>query len=618
MLQRLYRIIIGLAAVWCIMGLMRIAFYLVNHNYFSIKSNSTLAWIFIHGMRFDASILVYILSIWMLAELLLNDTNLLNQFKKTTYIVPLILLIILEIIDIFYFPYSAKRLSIELFQFTTDIYNQLVSMASQYFYALILLLILLILFIKLITYVHKYIQITKCTYKNLYFILPLLIVILVIGRGGLQKRPLSPAHANINVTANQSLLVLNSSFNLLHTSFLKKIPKQHYFTDKELNSIYTIRRDYTQYTHPWKNKNIVLIVLESMSKEYIHYYNPQYNYTPFLDSIIKKSWHANHCYASSKQSVRGLSAILASLPALMEEPFIFSLYQSNSLQGIGFYLEQIGYHTSFYHGAANGSFNFNLLAAKTGIKKYYGKNEYPKPLHFDGNWGIWDHYFITNWVAELNTTAQPFFSCLFSLNNHHPYTLPPGFDTIIPYSEHKILRTVAYTDSCLALFFDQAKNTSWYNNSIFIITADHTGLPLSEWNNTIVGMYEIPLLIYDPQSPQEKIYQPVIQQIDIMPTVLHNVGYSAPFYSFGKSIADSLGKSPIAYTIPINQIIDNTFVLQTDGNIITQIDSIDWENKKLHKRFAPPSSRQLLLLKQWQAIMQVHYERMTKNKLDQN
>ena len=300
--------------------------------------------------------------------------------------------------------------------------------------------------------------------------------------------------------------------------------------------------------------NIVIIVLESFSQEYMGCYNKGImpTFTPFLDSL------AQHCVvyqgrANGKKSIEGIPAIFASLPTLMTFPLTLSDYAGDSLYALPAILRDRGYHTAFFHGSYNGVMGFDRLCAQMGFDQYYGKNEYmadrlSRASDFDGCWGIFDEPYLQYFARRLGTFQEPFMAGLFTLSSHHPYTMQPEHKGDFAEGPHPLCRVVSYTDNALRKFFDAARHTDWYEHTTFIITADHSGQGLHRPYNDYDGWYRIPMLIYRPQyeetlvptlGPQwscHRVSPRLMQQTDIMPTLLDYLGIEVPAVCFGTSV----------------------------------------------------------------------------------
>jgi phosphoglycerol transferase MdoB-like AlkP superfamily enzyme len=116
----------------------------------------------------------------------------------------------------------------------------------------------------------------------------------------------------------------------------------------------------------------------------------------------------------ARAGAAAMPAVLASMPTLMETPYITSQYASNKLDGVGFMLKDKGYSSAFFHSAAKGSMNFDGFAALIGLEQYFGKADYPNQDHFDGTWGIFDHYFLPWCAKKMSEMKQPFFNSIFT------------------------------------------------------------------------------------------------------------------------------------------------------------------------------------------------------------
>jgi phosphoglycerol transferase MdoB-like AlkP superfamily enzyme len=364
--------------------------------------------------------------------------------------------------------------------------------------------------------------------KTLGWGLVLFVGLGIGARGGLQNKPINFAHAQIFVHPMMNNLALNSSFTFLQTIKRQSLPRDQFFSSVEMLQLLSkgsSQKSLLEGQRPTKKPNIVLIILESFSLEYIGYANKGEGFTPFLDELASKSIFFHQAYANARRSIEGIGAIMGGVPALMNEPFISSQYLTNYFLGTGTWLQKEGYHTSFFHGTQNGSMYFDQFMKSAGVQNYFGLNEYPHPQDFDGTWGIWDEPFLQWMETKLGTFPQPFFSAVFSLSSHNPFRLPPGYEGRFPKGTSEIHETLGYTDYSLRKFFEKAQKEPWFQNTIFIITADHTYKGTRPEYNNELGHYRIPLMIY---SPGVKLPKPdesqIVQHIDILPTILDLIG----------------------------------------------------------------------------------------------
>ncbi|MEG0187689.1 MAG: LTA synthase family protein, partial [Algoriella sp.] len=328
-----------------------------------------------------------------------------------------------------------------------------------------------------------------------------------------------------------SALVLNTPFTVLKTLNKNESLKQTvYYKEDIANKIFNPIQTFS-YKNTNK-KNVVILILESFGRE-----NIQRGQTPFLDSLITKSYYFENGFANGKLSIDAVPSIISSVPSLMNKSFISSSYALNSVYGLPKVLKDNGYSTSFFHGAFNGSQNFDQYSNVAGFERYYGKNEYVGPASFDGKWGVFDEDFLQFFTHKLSDFKQPFFSTLFTISSHPPFTIPEKYKGKFPKGTTEIHESIAYSDFALEKFFKSAEKKAWYKNTIFVITADHTSSSGAEevYKNN-VGKFRIPIMFYVPNDPtmvgkSSKNFQ----QIDILPSLMDYLQLNGKIISYGKS-----------------------------------------------------------------------------------
>jgi phosphoglycerol transferase MdoB-like AlkP superfamily enzyme len=366
-----------------------------------------------------------------------------------------------------------------------------------------------------------------------------LIIILglcVIGmRGGLQLIPLTNGNA-LQAAPNQYVpIVLNTPFSIMH-SYSGKLEEVHFFNDKQLKGFFNPIKHYGGKT--FTKKNVVIIILESFSKEYTGL-GGRKSFTPFLDSLMQSSFVCRNAYENAVHSAEGVPAVISGMPALMDEPITTSSYGTDNLTSLPSLLKTEGYQTAFFHGGTNGTMSFDIYASNAGFDRYYGRTEYGNEGDYDGNWGIWDEPFLQFFARSLSTMKQPFVTSVFTLSSHDPFKVPVQYQNQLSKGSLPINQTIAYTDLALKKFFATAAQQPWYRNTLFVITADHAA-PVSTdpyYSSYGMGRYAIPIIFFAPADTSlRRTTDTVIQQIDILPSVLDYLGYNKPFFAFGNSI----------------------------------------------------------------------------------
>ncbi|MFH7015106.1 LTA synthase family protein [Flavobacterium sp. FlaQc-47] len=518
--------------------LSRILFYFINLELFDRFTFQN----FTGGLLFDLAAISYINITFLIAHLIPGNFKYNSTYqmilKITFYIVNLIF-IATNFIDIIYYRFTGRRSTFAMITakgMKQEIPGLLSSFFKEFWYIVIIFLILSLLLWKLIPALNEKMILKKITKKDYLkksvFICTSLIIIIILGRGGLQKKPIKIVDGIKYGNLNNAGLVLNTPFTILKTLTKKDdIEKVNYFTSEELKSIYnpvvSIQPDQS-----FTKKNVVILILESFGNE-----NIKRGQTPFLDSLITKSYYFKSGFANGKISIDAVPSILSSIPSLMNNSFITSGYSLNKTNSISEILKKQGYQTSFFHGAFNGSQNFDQYTKIAGFDEYYGKDQYQGEDAFDGKWGVFDQEFLQYFALKLSTFKQPFLTSLFTISSHNPYIIPEKHKGKFPKGTTIIQESIAYTDFALREFFNTAQKQNWYNNTLFVITADHTSSGGDrDIDKTNIGKFRIHILFFDPSNPEfVGVNEKNFQQIDIMPSIVDYLNITTKIVSFGKS-----------------------------------------------------------------------------------
>ena len=523
----------------------------------------------------------------------------------------------LNFIDIGYFTFSGKRSGFELLKLQrSQIVSPLIYLID-YWYLLFLLIATLVITWRIfpkLKIVNNKPQITNIVFEFLMMLL--MIGLSFLGaRGSIGLKPLNTLDAAKIAGADLMALSLNTPFQMLMTMEQTGVEEKNYMLETEANNLFNPRHtNLNKQATP--GKNVVLIILESVGKEYVDFYNNGNGYTHFLDSLMQLSEVYMNAYANGKRSIEGIPAITASMPSLIQGDYINSFYQTNKLHSIGYYLANSGYQTSFYHGGKNGTMSFDRFIANTQAGAYYGLNEYPnKEKDFDGHWGIPDEPYLQYLAHELTEMKQPFFSTVFTLSSHHPYQVPIACKNKFKGGPLPIHATVEYTDYAIRNFFETAKKEPWYGNTIFVFTADHSSENTLVYYQTAQGKYAIPLFVFDAAKKQKNekplLVQETIDHLGIMPLILNKVtATKTPYFSFA-------GKGAIQFDGGLYQFIQYPFVLKFDGT--TSVEFYDLKNDSLMlnnliENKTAPLHKVQEMEKYLQAIIQQYNHKLITNK----
>ena len=511
---------------------VRLGFYFYNQSFFP-EINAD---VFMGGLKFDLSVIGYINIVFAILHLIPGKFQENKKYQTILFYSFFLvngLFISLNFIDYEYFRFIGRRSSFSMIiaeGMTNEIGGLIISYFVDYWKIPVFIFSSMLIFMFLLKKINYQSVKKMSTIGSLLSLVCIVLILFLMGRG-IDRKPLSIVDASKYGPIGTSALVLNTPFTVLKTLNKNESLKQTvYYKEDIANKIFNPIQTFS-YKNTNK-KNVVILILESFGRE-----NIQRGQTPFLDSLITKSYYFENGFANGKLSIDAVPSIISSVPSLMNKSFISSSYALNSVYGLPKVLKDNGYSTSFFHGAFNGSQNFDQYSNVAGFERYYGKNEYVGPVSFDGKWGVFDEDFLQFFTHKLSDFKQPFFSTLFTISSHPPFTIPEKYKGKFPKGTTEIHESIAYSDFALEKFFKSAEKKSWYKNTIFVITADHTSSSGAEevYKNN-VGKFRIPIMFYVPNDPtmvgkSSKNFQ----QIDILPSLMDYLQLNGKIISYGKS-----------------------------------------------------------------------------------
>ncbi|HEY8387102.1 MAG TPA: sulfatase-like hydrolase/transferase, partial [Parasegetibacter sp.] len=192
----------------------------------------------------------------------------------------------------------------------------------------------------------------------------------------------------------------------------------------------------------------------------------------------------------------------------------------------------------FFMGAEKDHFGFEKLTRIVGIDKYYSGEDYGNKNHHDGNWGIFDHYFLEYTAQKLAEADTPFLATVFNISSHPPYTIPKEFEQNWP-GQNRARKSISYADYAIRRFFEKIKQEAWYNNTVFVFVADHSVRSLIADDANAYNSFRIPLFFHEPGRGVADTLSFPVQQTDIVPSLLELLSYNESFTSFGTWISDT-------------------------------------------------------------------------------
>ena len=575
--KQLLLLVKRLMLVIVLMSVTRLIFYIFNYSFFATLSFNQVLLHFLYGIRFDLAA-IFLLNLGFIVFSSLPDSLLklkgYQLFLKIQFVALNSILLAANLVDTKFYEFEGKRLTGDFFTkewLGEDFITLLPEFINDFWYVFLLFLGLVYALIRLYprysASVINSVKVSKVkSFKQIGFTILVLFLSIAIGRGGLQLRPIGIIAAARYTSPEFMALILNSPFTILKTLGGKSLPNLEYFPLTELESVYNPIHKFDQHKK-FRNKNVVIIILESFGKEYSGYLNDTTGFTPKFDSIMQLGLTYTNAFANGKRSIEALPSIFSGLPALMDNAFVNSKFSSNTVEGIGNILDKQGYYTAFYHGGKNGTMGFDNYAGLVGIKNYSGIDQYPNEDDYDGNWGVFDEPYLQYVANEIGKMPQPFFASVFTLSSHHPYKIPEQHQNKFPKGNLDNLESIGYADYALGEFFKTAAQQPWFKNTLFVLTADHTAQAGSPYYKSNIGKYAVPLVFYAPgDKKMVGVSDNICQQADILPSVLDYLKYPEPFVAFGNSVfSKDTNSFAVNYLSGIYQFKNKDVTIYFDG-----------------------------------------------------
>ena len=616
----------------------RILFYFYNADLLRVDSISDFAALSYHGLAFDTTAILYVNLLFIIFSILPlhRNTNLgYQKFLFYLYFITNLAAYATNYIDFIYYKYTQARTTIaamNVIRHETNKSNLFFSFLVDYWHVFLLL----VGFSALWIYFYKKVKIQafqpskKLAYFGFSTIGFLFISTMIIGgiRGGDFKkstRPINLLDASRHVkNIVHSDIVLNTPFAIIRTLFSNSFVKTDFkdVTDKVIQE--QIQPIKTYHNNPETKPNVVVFILESYSREYIGTFNKKLGITnykshaPFIDSLAQHSFIFTNAYANGRQSIHGMSSVLAGIPSF-KDAFTSSPYPKQKIESLVSTLKSEGYDTSFFHGAANGSMGFLGFSNILGMDHYYGRTEYNDDSQFDGFWGIWDEPFLQYMKKTLDKKKTPFFASVFTVSSHEPYIIPDKYKNKFLEGDIPMHKCAEYTDYSLRQFFASAKKEPWFANTIFVMVADHGNQVFYDDYNKPINRFAVPILIYKPNSHFVGVDENLAQQIDIYPTILDMIGYKKPFRSWGRSLFDKTQSKPFVINSNGNSynFLEGNYICTFDGKNATGF--YDKNDKGLQFNLITKRNSEMNALElHCKAFIQDYMERVVDKKMYNN
>ena len=400
----------------------------------------------------------------------------------------------------------------------------------------------------------------RYTYAHLALLVLAVFPMLVVARGGVGGKPISVGDAFFSDQAAQGHLALSGAFAISRALLESPPPAQHFMSEAEAIAAVQLRlgggdrspfpaADYPLQRSfhaeaPKTSPNVVVLMLESWGAQHIDALRTlqgksALGATPNFDALAARGRLYSRAYANGQRSIQGAGAILTSQPTLYGMPFLGEGLEQNRLSFLGEIARSQGYQTFFLQSSEGASLRFDVIAARAGFDHYQGAEHIPN-LHVQpkppDSWGTWDHNTFQAAHAQFAAARKPFLGFVFTSTTHVPWMIPEErFNKFTVHGDiHAFHNSLFYADWALGQLIAAAKSAGYYDNTIFVLAADHAD-EFVENASAIPNLYHIPLLFVGP-GVSPGVDDRIASQFDILPTLIDLCGWKVDFAGWGRSL----------------------------------------------------------------------------------
>lgn len=606
------------AAFLLLFALLRLGLLLYNHELATATPWLSLAEAFINGLRFDLRVVVFVCAPLLLALLSLRAMAA-RRLQIHWLSACASVAILLGLIELDFYREFHQRLNSLVFQYLKEDPQTVLSMLWNGFPVLRLLLAWLLLSAlahavfawldRRISPARVQAQRPRPVMALHWRVLTLLVCVLaatLAARGTLRQGPplrWGDAFTTESTFANQ--LGLNGSLSLVDAArrelsenkgkaFKPSMPSaEARAITRELlltghdrlvdaDSAPVRRRYQAPADGTLPVRNVVVILLESFAGHFVGALGNQDGITPNFDRLAGEGLLFSRFFANGTHTHQGMFATMACFPNLPGFEYLMQTPEGgHQFSGLPQLLSARGYDDLYVY---NGDFAWDNQAGffgNQGMTRFIGRNDYRDPLVQDPTWGVSDQDMFDRAAEELQKMApnRPFYALLQSLSNHTPYALPETLpvERVTGHGsldEH--LTAMRYSDWALGRFFEKARRSPYYKDTLFVIVGDHGFGASEQLTEMDLFRFHVPLLLIAPGITEKfgARRETVGTQVDVVPTIMGRLGGEVRHQCWGRDLL-ALPASDPGFGILKPSGSDQTVALVRGERILVQPRGLD-------------------------------------------
>lgn len=511
--------------------------------------------LFLQGVRIDVVALCYLFGLPALFTVLFHNSSLWKKILRVWLTAGSVFIIFMEIATpafIETYDFRPNRLFIEYLIYPKEVFSMLMEgHLSAVIFSLVFTILAVAIYWKISGWAVK--NLRTMSWKLRPVIALLVIAVSFIGaRSSLQHRGINPAMVAFSSDALVNSLVLNSGYSVLYAAqqFKDEEKSSEMYGKMEPDEMLSIVKasrgrpdsDYISdkfptltknvATYQGKHKNVVILLQESLGAQFIGTLGGK-PLSPNIDKLAKEGWFFENLYATGTRSVRGIEATTAGFTPTPARAVVKLNNAQSNFFTIADFLGKQGYDTSFIYGGEKHFDNMASFFYGNGFKTIIDQQDYTNPK-FTATWGVSDEDLFdkaNETFTKLQSEGKPFFSLVFSSSNHDPFEFPDG--KIELYEQPKATRnnSAKYADYAIGHFFELAKKSNYWNDTIFLIIADHDSR-VAGASLMPIKHFHIPALILGGGIEPRRDNR-LVSQIDMPTTLLSLAGVSGNYPMIG-------------------------------------------------------------------------------------
>lgn len=567
------------------------------------------AQLMLQGVRIDVSALCWLFGLPALFSVLFLNVKGIDKIWRTILRIWLtagsVFILFMEVATpnfIETFDLRPNRLFIEYLLYPKEVFTMLLNgHLSTVIISLIVMAIAIVAYWKLSGWAVKNISQPNWKIRPLVALLVAALVF-VGGRSSFAHRGINPAMVAFSSDPLVNSLVLNSGYSVLYAvqqlkdeeksaeqygkmsveEMFERVKKMRGRPESDYISSEIPTLTYNQASYQGKPKNIVILLQESLGAQFVGTLGGK-PLTPNLDKLAQEGWLFTNLYATGTRSVRGIEATTTGFLPTPARAVVKLTKSQNNFFSIAEVLRRQGYDTSFIYGGEKHFDNMASFFYGNGFTRIIDENDYVNPK-FKATWGVSDEDLFdkaNETFTKLHDEGKPFFSLVFSSSNHDPFEFPDG--KIDLYEQPKQTRNNAakYADYAIGHFFDLAKKSNYWNDTLFLVIADHDSRATGD-DLVPIRHFHIPALLLG-NNIEPKRDDRLVSQLDMPATLLSAAGISSENPMMGYDLTQNVTPNRAIMQYDATQA-----VLKSNNDVIvmrpnTPIESFEYDkaNEKL-------------------------------------